>query len=63
MQLAAKRVAETADKVAAVAERIGYDSEAAFSRAFKRLSGLSPGQSRSSKRNEQVSEVRSHPSN
>jgi len=29
-------------KVAAIAEEIGYESEAAFSRAFKRLMGVSP---------------------
>ena len=30
--------------VAAIAHRVGYDSEEAFSRAFKRAHGLSPGQ-------------------
>lgn len=29
--------------VAAVARRVGYDSEEAFSRAFKRETGLAPG--------------------
>ena len=29
-------------KVATIAEEVGYDSEAAFSRAFKRLMGVSP---------------------
>jgi AraC-like DNA-binding protein len=28
--------------VAAIAEEVGYESEAAFSRAFKRLMGVSP---------------------
>jgi AraC-like DNA-binding protein len=47
MQLAARRLSERGVKVAAVAQEIGYDSEAAFSRAFKRFSGQSPGQWRS----------------
>jgi AraC-like DNA-binding protein len=47
MQLAAKRLSDTGAKVAAVAEEVGYDSEAAFSRAFKKFSGRSPGEWRS----------------
>lgn len=47
MQLAAKRLTERGVKVAAVAQEIGYDSEAAFSRAFKKFSGQSPSQWRS----------------
>jgi AraC-like DNA-binding protein len=43
MQLAAVRLATGTAKVAAIAEEVGYDSEPAFSRAFKRLMGLSPG--------------------
>src|SRR5262249_15945509 len=42
MQLAASRLAAGNAKVAAVAEEVGYDSEPAFSRAFKRLMGISP---------------------
>ncbi len=42
MQLAAGRLASGTAKVAAVAEEVGYDSEPAFSRAFKRLMGVSP---------------------
>ncbi|HZS32410.1 MAG TPA: AraC family transcriptional regulator [Methylomirabilota bacterium] len=42
MQLAAGRLAGGPGKVAAIAEEVGYDSEAAFSRAFKRLVGMSP---------------------
>jgi AraC-like DNA-binding protein len=48
MQLAAKRLTETNVKVAAVAEAVGYDSEAAFSRAFKKFTGCSPSEWRSS---------------
>jgi AraC-like DNA-binding protein len=47
MQLAAKRLTERGAKIAAVARDVGYESEAAFSRAFKRFSGQSPSQWRS----------------
>jgi AraC-like DNA-binding protein len=43
MQLAARLLTDGSTKVAAVALEVGYDSEAAFSRAFKRHTGLSPG--------------------
>ena len=42
MQLAAGRLAVGNAKVAAIAEQVGYESEEAFSRAFKRLIGVSP---------------------
>jgi AraC-like DNA-binding protein len=43
MQLASRLLAQpTPMKLAAVAEAVGYESEAAFSRAFKRLCGESP---------------------
>jgi AraC-like DNA-binding protein len=42
MQLAAGRLARGNAKVASIGEEVGYDSEAAFSRAFKRLVGVSP---------------------
>ncbi len=44
MQLAARRLTERGAKVAAVAREVGYDSEAAFSRAFKKFSGRSPSE-------------------
>jgi AraC-like DNA-binding protein len=47
MQLAAKRLGEKGVKVAAVAQEVGYDSEAAFSRAFKKFSGQAPSEWRS----------------
>ncbi len=47
MQLAAKHLTETNAKVAAVANAVGYDSEAAFSRAFKKVTGRSPTEWRS----------------
>jgi AraC-like DNA-binding protein len=42
MQIAAKRLADPGAKVAAVAHEVGYESEAGFSRAFKKLVGRSP---------------------
>src|SRR5262249_61933078 len=42
MQLAAGRLAAGSAKVASIAEQVGYESEEAFSRAFKRLMGVSP---------------------
>jgi AraC-like DNA-binding protein len=42
MHLAEDLLATTHTGVAAIARRVGYDSEEAFSRAFKRASGLSP---------------------
>jgi len=44
MQMAAKRLADPSAKVAVVAYEVGYESEAAFSRAFKKLVGRSPTQ-------------------
>ena len=44
MQIAAKRLADPSAKVAAVAHEVGYDLEAAFSRAFKKVVGQSPSQ-------------------
>lgn len=42
MQLAATRLSGGAETLAQVAHSIGYESEAAFSRAFKRNTGLAP---------------------
>jgi AraC-like DNA-binding protein len=42
MQLAATLLAGHGAKVSAVAREVGYDSEAAFSRAFKKLTGVAP---------------------
>jgi AraC-like DNA-binding protein len=42
MQIAARLLADGARKVAAVAHEVGYESEAAFSRVFKRVTGLAP---------------------
>jgi len=42
MQVAAHQLLSTLDTVAAVAERVGYESEAAFTRAFKKIVGTAP---------------------
>jgi AraC-like DNA-binding protein len=42
VQRAARLLAERGVKVSAVAREVGYDSEAAFSRAFKKLTGVAP---------------------
>jgi len=42
LQLAAEQLARGSAKVAAIGAQVGYESEAAFSRAFKRETGLSP---------------------
>ena len=43
MQLAARLLVESETaKVAAIAEAVGYESEAAFVRAFKRSAGVTP---------------------
>ena len=42
MQVAASRLLESRDKIFAIAREVGYDSEAAFSRAFMRVVGVAP---------------------
>ncbi|MEP6193490.1 MAG: helix-turn-helix transcriptional regulator, partial [Nitratireductor sp.] len=42
MQIAARLLADNSSKVAAVGKEVGYESEAAFSRAFKKVVGASP---------------------
>jgi AraC-like DNA-binding protein len=43
MQVAANLLGQGGAKVATIGAEVGYDSEAAFSRAFKRATGLAPG--------------------
>ena len=43
MQVAANLLAQSGAKVATIGADVGYDSEAAFSRAFKKATGLAPG--------------------
>ena len=47
MQCAARRLDEPGARVAAIAHAVGYESEAAFCRAFKKAAGLSPAAWRS----------------
>ncbi len=42
IQVAAHRLRESPDKIFTVASSVGYNSEEAFSRAFKRVTGLTP---------------------
>jgi AraC-like DNA-binding protein len=46
MQVAAQQLRETARPIAQIATDVGYESEATFTRAFKRETGRAPGQYR-----------------
>ena len=50
MRFAAEQLATNADKLAAIAALVGYTSEFAFAKAFKRVFGISPGSFRSTRR-------------
>jgi transcriptional regulator GlxA family with amidase domain len=50
LQLAARSLEQTSRGVADIASEIGYESEAAFSRAFKREYGQPPGRYRSERK-------------
>jgi AraC-like DNA-binding protein len=50
MQVAANLLAQSGAKIAAIASEVGYDSEAAFSRAFKKATGMAPGAWREARR-------------
>jgi AraC-like DNA-binding protein len=54
MQKASRLLETSPAGVAEVAKRVGYDAEAAFSKAFKRWIGVAPGAYR------RTSEARSH---
>lgn len=43
MQLAHRELRQSADSLTKIAERVGYHSEPAFNRAFKRVIGVPPG--------------------
>jgi AraC-like DNA-binding protein len=50
MQVAANLLTQSGAKIATIASEVGYDSEAAFSRAFKKACGLAPGAWRETRR-------------
>jgi AraC-like DNA-binding protein len=50
MQLASQKLRTTSASLAQIADSIGYSSEAAFSRAFKKTFGMAPAAWRRSKR-------------
>ena len=50
MQIAASQLQSTTDTVAEIAARVGYESEAAFSRAFKKTVGKAPSDWRKRRR-------------
>ena len=50
MQVAANLLTQGGAKVATIGAEVGYDSEAAFSRAFKKATGLAPGAWRAARR-------------
>jgi len=50
IQVAANLLVQTGAKVASIGSEVGYDSEAAFSRAFKKATGLAPGAWRGARR-------------
>jgi len=54
MQIARAQLAETTDSLALLSERFGYQSEAAFCRAFKRVFGVPPGSFRATKGGEGI---------
>jgi AraC-like DNA-binding protein len=49
MRLAGRWLGEERESIDSVAYRLGYSSQAAFSRAFKRVTGASPGSSRAAR--------------
>ena len=55
MQLARRDLRESSVTLFVLAERLGYQSEAAFSRAFKRIFGVSPGKVRRAEASENPS--------
>jgi AraC-like DNA-binding protein len=58
LQLAAEQLANGTRKVAAVAADVGYESEAAFSRAFKRSTGYAPAAWRRMRQDDETASVR-----
>jgi AraC-like DNA-binding protein len=50
LEAAGRRLRDTTDPLAAIAESVGYTSESAFSRAFTRHHGIPPSRHRSAHR-------------
>lgn len=50
-------------RIGVVAQRLGYESEASFSRAFKRITGLAPSQARVTGKTEKAVDRRALPGN
>ena len=50
MQVAANLLSQSGAKIATIGREVGYDSEAAFSRAFKKAAGMAPGTWREARR-------------
>jgi AraC-like DNA-binding protein len=61
LQLAAHGLAHTSKGVAEIASDVGYESESAFNRAFKREFGLPPAQYRREQRNVSSAELPMNP--
>ncbi len=57
LQLAARALARTPKGIAEIASEVGYESESAFNRAFKREFGLPPAQFRRGQRNVSSAEL------
>jgi AraC-like DNA-binding protein len=57
LQLAARTLESTSRSVLQIASEVGYESEAAFNRAFKRLYGAPPAQYRRAKKVPEIAEL------
>jgi AraC-like DNA-binding protein len=54
MRFAAEKLTSNAEKLAAIAALVGYTSEFAFAKAFKRVFGISPGSFRNASRDKTI---------
>jgi AraC-like DNA-binding protein len=54
MDEAALMLESTDDAIARIANRVGYETTAAFSKVFRRRHGMSPGRYRASKGTDEV---------
>ncbi len=57
MQLASDRIRNTNESLAAIAADVGYESEASFNRAFKRVTGITPGRWRDEPKRHPLAEL------